>query len=476
MTKNNLIKYGLRFLILQFTISLFTLWYFDKFLIGDYKYGYEIIINNLFEDQSRFYEFIPKELVKIDIYLAIFVFIFLVILYSSKFYSYVNELSFTVNKSIIDEFIPIYLLWTATFLSFLQIFRFTAVSRLYLILFTFLVPLILVFFRNSEAVSSILGRNPSKEKFLLFNLPIDSVYRELRILKLRTCIGEYQINNLSDVLEVIKNVNLKSQINLIVINLENIKKLDFETERYLLDTNKKILLLTNTNFEFNFKFIFRSSEISNKKIIYINNDIQYGSQYILKRFIDLLITFLIAPIILIIFIVSYLYVLLTSGYPVVIKQDRVGLHGNVFSMYKLRTMNKNSHLERNNLSKLNLHSGPLFKIDNDPRLIKGAKFLRKFSIDELPQFLNVINGSMSIVGPRPLFPEDNKYFDQHYIRRLNVIPGITGLLQINERNTPDFDIWFKYDLEYIENWSLVKDLEIILKTPISLFKGKNKGK
>ena len=196
MTKNNLIKYGLRFLILQFTISLITLWYFDKFLIGDYKYGYEIIINNLFEDQSRFYEFIPKELVKIDIYLAIFVFIFLVILYSSKFYSYVNELSFTVNKSIIDEFIPIYLLWTATFLSFLQIFRFTAVSRLYLILFTFLVPLILVFFRNSEVVSSILGRNPSKEKYLMFNLPIDSVYRELRILKLRNCIGEHQINNL----------------------------------------------------------------------------------------------------------------------------------------------------------------------------------------------------------------------------------------------------------------------------------------
>ena len=476
VTKNNLFKYGLRFLILQFTISFTTLWYFDKFLIGDYKYGYEIIINNLYEDQSRFYEFIPKEFVKIDIYLAIFVFIFLIILYSSKFYSYVNELSFTVNKSIIDEFIPIYLLWTATFLSFLQIFRFTAVSRLYLILFTFLVPLILVFFRNSEVVSSILGRNPSKEKYLMFNLPIDSVYRELRILKLRNCIGEHQINNLSEVLEIIKEVNLKSPINLIVINLEKIKKLDYETERSLLDTNKKILLLTYPNFEFNLKFIFRSSKIGNKKIIYINNDIQYGSQYILKRFIDLLITFLISPIIFSIFIVSYLYVLLTSGYPVVIKQNRVGLHGSVFSMYKLRTMNKNSHLERKNLSELNLHSGPLFKIDNDPRLIKGAKFLRKFSIDEIPQFLNVINGSMSIVGPRPLFPEDNKYFDQKYLRRLNVIPGITGLLQINERNTPDFDIWFKYDLEYIENWSLVRDLEIILKTPISLFKVKNKGK
>ena len=83
---------------------------------------------------------------------------------------------------------------------------------------------------------------------------------------------------------------------------------------------------------------------------------------------------------------------------------------------------------------------------------------------------------MSIVGPRPLFPEDNKYFDENYMRRLNVLPGITGLLQINERNTSDFETWFKYDLEYIENWNLILDLKIILKTPLSLFKSKVSGK
>ena len=79
---------------------------------------------------------------------------------------------------------------------------------------------------------------------------------------------------------------------------------------------------------------------------------------------------------------------------------------------------------------------------------------------------------MSIVGPRPLFPEDNYYFDEHYLRRLNVLPGITGLLQINERNTSDFETWFKYDLEYIENWNLMLDIKIILKTPFFLFKSK----
>ncbi len=82
---------------------------------------------------------------------------------------------------------------------------------------------------------------------------------------------------------------------------------------------------------------------------------------------------------------------------------------------------------------------------------------------------------MSVVGPRPLFKEDTKLFDQKYMRRLNVLPGITGLLQINERNTPDFKVWYKYDIEYIDNWSIYLDLKIILKTPFSLIKTKTKG-
>ena len=145
-------------------------------------------------------------------------------------------------------------------------------------------------------------------------------------------------------------------------------------------------------------------------------------------------------------------------------------------MYKLRTMKKNSHLERNQLQELNEQSGPLFKIENDPRIIKGTKFFRRFSLDEIPQLINVVKGEMSLVGPRPLFPEDNSYFDENYLRRLNVLPGITGLLQINDRNTDDFNIWFKYDLEYIENWSLLLDLKILLKTPFSMVSPKTKGR
>ena len=116
------------------------------------------------------------------------------------------------------------------------------------------------------------------------------------------------------------------------------------------------------------------------------------------------------------------------------------------------------------------------KIKNDPRITIIGKILRKTSLDELPQFFNVLKGEMSLVGPRPLFEEDTKLFEKEYMRRLNVLPGITGLLQINERNTSEFSVWFKYDLTYIENWSLLLDLEILLKTPLSVFKSKIIGK
>ena len=164
-----------------------------------------------------------------------------------------------------------------------------------------------------------------------------------------------------------------------------------------------------------------------------------------------------------------------DGRPILYKQTRVGLHGNNFQMFKFRTMKKNSHEQRDELEEVNKKSGPLFKIENDPRLIHGIGFIRKFSIDEIPQFFNVLKGEMSVVGPRPLFPEDNKYFDQHYIRRLNVLPGITGLLQINERNTDDFDVWYKYDIEYIDNWSIYLDFKIMFNTPTAIFRNKTKG-
>jgi lipopolysaccharide/colanic/teichoic acid biosynthesis glycosyltransferase len=170
-----------------------------------------------------------------------------------------------------------------------------------------------------------------------------------------------------------------------------------------------------------------------------------------------------------------LYILLIDGYPFFVKQRRVGLHGEAFNMFKFRTMKKDSHELRATMEELNKSDGPLFKIENDPRILRGLSFARKFSLDELLQFINVFKGDMSIVGPRPLFDDDTQLFDTKYMRRLNVLPGITGLLQINERNTSEFETWYKYDIEYIENWSLYLDFKIILKTPFALFSKKIKG-
>ncbi len=473
----NLSKYLLRFLLLQTLITYITIWYFDKYLIGDYISGYDIIIRNLLEDWARFYQFIPYNFVKIDVYLALFVFTFLIILYSTDFYSYSNDLTLTTNKGFFDEFLPIYLIWTASYLSFLQVFRFTAVSRGYLVFFTFIVPLVLVSFRNTEAISRLLGRNPSKENYISFNLEKDSIFRELRLLKYRKNSKNYtNISNTEEMKNLIEKENKENEINLVVIVLEEAQKFSKEFESYILNLNKKILLVSELDFKFNSIFIYRLNRLSNKNLFYINNDIQFGSRYILKRVLDIAISLILLPILGSIFLFSNLFVLSVAGYPSIIKQNRIGLHGKEFYMYKLRTMHNSSHEKRQDLKELNQRSGPLFKIDDDPRFIRGAKFLRKFSIDEIPQFINVFNGTMSIVGPRPLFPEDNYYFDEHYLRRLNVLPGITGLLQINERNTSDFETWFKYDLEYIENWNLLLDIKIILKTPFSLFKAKASGK
>ena len=475
----NLFKYFFRFLILQVSLTFVTIWYFDNYLIGDYFDGFLFIRDNLLEDRDRFYPFVTNDFIKIDIYLAIFVFVFLIFLYLSKFYSYVNELTFSGNKSLFDEFLPIYLIWTASYLSFLQLFRFETVSRGYLIIFTFIVPIFLVAFRNSEFISSILGRNPTKENYITFNFEKDSVFRELRLLSFRNNLGDFETNNQKDFSyykNMIEKLNKVNEINLIIFDFSEIKSLSKDFEKYLLNLNKKILIVAELDFKFNSQLIHRNEVLSNKSVFYINNDIQYGSKYISKRILDISFIILFSFIFIPVALLTVLYIFLLDRSPVLIKQTRVGLHGKNFNMFKFRTMKKDSHIERDDLQELNEQSGPLFKIQDDPRIIRGTKFLRKFSIDEIPQLINVVKGEMSLVGPRPLFPEDNSHFDENYIRRLNVLPGITGLLQINERNTNDFNVWYKYDLEYIENWSLLLDIKIILKTPFSLLKTMTVGK
>jgi len=469
------VKYGIRFLFLQTLLTFFTIFYFDRFLIGDYFDGYLIIRDNLLEDRDRFYPFVTNDFIKTDIYIAIFIFVFLVILYSTKFYTYVNELSFSLDRKYFDEFLSIYLLWTSSIFVFFYIFRFSILSRANLILFTFLVPLILIIFRNSEVLSNFLGRSTSKENYISFNLENDSIFRKLRIITFRNSIGEFNFANINEIIDIIDKQNKENNLNLIILNLGLEKSLPESIEEYLIDLNKKVLIISRQEIIFKNIFLKRSVFLENYFLTYFNNDIQYGSKYILKRALDVFVALIMVVLLFPIYTFVAFFIILKDGFPFLIKQNRVGLHGKLFQMYKFRTMKKDSHTLREDLKELNKGMGPLFKIENDPRVINGANFIRDFSLDEIPQLINVLKGDMSIVGPRPLFDEDTKLFDTRYMRRLNVMPGITGLLQINDRNTDDFSVWFKYDLSYIENWSIYLDLKIMFQTPLAVFKKNKKG-
>tara|TARA_B100000287_G_C20606228_1_gene770189 strand:+ start:69 stop:1505 length:1437 start_codon:yes stop_codon:yes gene_type:complete len=477
MRFNNLIKYALRFIFLQGFLSYFIVFYFDNFLISSQDFK-QAIYQNLVQDANRFLPFVNIEIISVDAFLTVMVFFFLIILYSTKFYTYVNELSYSINKNLLDEYFQLYLLWTSYLFVIFYIFRFENISRGYLFILSLLIPLLLLMVRNTEFLSSLLGRSVTDETFLTINLEKNSNFRNLRIVTFRKSLGDFSnidLDNTNELIGEIDKINKVKKINLIIINLEDKKLINLDLEKYLINTNKKILLVSENKPIFKTSFIYRQENIDNVFFTYFNNDIQYGAKYILKRILDIVLSLLGLVIFSPIMLFLAFYIGLVDGFPFYVVQKRVGLHGEIFNMYKFRSMKKDSHELRDDLNALNQSDGPLFKIENDPRILKGLNFARKYSLDELLQFINVLKGDMSIVGPRPLFDADTQHFDTNYMRRLNVLPGITGLLQINERNTSEFEIWYKYDIEYIENWSLYLDLKIILLTPFAIFSKKIKG-
>jgi len=156
--------------------------------------------------------------------------------------------------------------------------------------------------------------------------------------------------------------------------------------------------------------------------------------------------------------------------PIFFKQIRVGLRGRKFMVYKFRTMIDHADEMKEKLKDLNEQEGPVFKIKNDPRLTKLGKFLRKSSIDEIPQFINVLKGEMSIVGPRPPVPKEVEQYERWQLRRFSMKPGITCIWQVSGRNKISFQEWMKLDLQYIDTWSIYMDIIIIFKTIRAVFR------
>jgi exopolysaccharide biosynthesis polyprenyl glycosylphosphotransferase len=155
---------------------------------------------------------------------------------------------------------------------------------------------------------------------------------------------------------------------------------------------------------------------------------------------------------------------LDSPGPVVFKQERVGRNGRRFKVLKLRTMVVDAEAKLDSIQHLNEADGPLFKVKNDPRITRVGRFLRKTSLDELPQLVNVLRNEMSMVGPRPALPREVLEWDEELRNRLRVRPGITGMWQVNGRSDTTFEDYQRLDLYYVDNWSLVTDLLIVLKT------------
>lgn len=192
----------------------------------------------------------------------------------------------------------------------------------------------------------------------------------------------------------------------------------------------------------------------------------------IKRVLDVVISAVALALLAPLFGVVALLIRCTSEGPIFYFQERVGLNKRRFSICKFRTMVPNADKMIGELERLNEVSGPVFKIKNDPRITPVGRFLRRTSIDELPQLLNVLRGDMSLVGPRPLPVRDYEGFDKDWQRRrFSVRPGITCLWQINGRSAIPFEQWMKLDLQYMDEWSLWLDLKILARTIPAVLKG-----
>ena len=193
---------------------------------------------------------------------------------------------------------------------------------------------------------------------------------------------------------------------------------------------------------------------------------------LVKDFTDRIGAFIVLVLASPILVLVAIGIRLTSKGPIVFRQLRSGKNGKPFTMYKFRSMRSDAEMVRDELMRFNVMKGPVFKVENDPRVTSIGKFLRKTSLDEFPQLLNVLKGDMSLVGPRPLpIYEVEQFASTAQRRRLSMKPGLTCLWQISGRNqVTDFEDWVRLDLQYIDNWSLWLDFQILVKTiPVVLF-------
>lgn len=217
----------------------------------------------------------------------------------------------------------------------------------------------------------------------------------------------------------------------------------------------------------------RTETLAGIPIVTISKTALEGWGRITKRLADVIVSFTALVILLPLFFIIGVVIRFDSEGSILVKLERVGARGKKFMLYKFRSMVKGAHEMKRDLLERNEREGPLFKIENDPRITRVGRFLRKSSLDELPQLLNVFKGEMSLVGPRPHEPQEVAKYQKHHKQLLSIKPGMTGLAQISGRSTLSFEEEARLDIYYIENWSLLIDFQILLKTIPVILSSKN---
>jgi lipopolysaccharide/colanic/teichoic acid biosynthesis glycosyltransferase len=208
----------------------------------------------------------------------------------------------------------------------------------------------------------------------------------------------------------------------------------------------------------------RAMTLAHEPLHYFATDRRPRTKLLAKRAIDMIgsscALVLTGPVLL----AAMALVRREDGAPALFRQRRVGLDGKEFEILKVRTMVPDADARRDELRQRNMRTGPLFKVDDDPRITRVGRWLRSLSIDELPQFANVLRGDMSLVGPRPAMPDETAQFDEELLRRHRVRPGMTGLWQVEARDNPSSYVYRQLDLFYVENWTLAGDAAILART------------
>jgi len=283
--------------------------------------------------------------------------------------------------------------------------------------------------------------------------------------------GEHVLGNVSDLPRILARENI-AQVFLTG------RAWEVQTLRFVADTCEEV----GVTFSMDANFLGLSvseadlSDYEGWSILSFSSTPPDAEALVVKRIIDLAGSTAALLILAPVFFVLSVLIRLEDGGPIFFVQERSGLYGRKFPMVKFRSMVVDAEAKKAALAAQNEMSGPVFKMKSDPRITRIGRFIRKTSLDEIPQFWNVLRGEMSLVGPRPPIPSEVARYERWQMRRLSMKPGITCIWQVSGRNEIDFESWMRLDLEYIDNWSLFLDLKLLLRTVPVVFGGSSAGR